>query len=230
MKAEIEAGVQARQTAAFNIVLRQLKLWDFWQEVQMTNPSKDAPYHNNVHMFHVARIAYELYCLDRVVANTYQNLEARALVVAALIHDYDHSMGAEIDEKNIERVMMAIHGWRRSAAYLAVNWSDVALLVGATEYPYVPGDYPDTHTYLRDADLMYSFEPHAMNAVLRGLPQEISVKTGTVLSPVHFLPAQRAFLANTQPASKPGAEIWHATRGAAEEMQTSYVIAYSLEN
>lgn len=203
----ISHAVVTKQYAAFIQVIEQLGLIAFYHYVTENNPSADAPYHSDPHQFHVARGAYELYCLDNVIAGTYDVNQARNLVAAALIHDFWHSQGKENDAFNIERVIWSIDAWRATYGDL-VDWDVVTGLVKATQFPYVEGDYPYTYTHLRDADFMYGFEPHALTAILEGIPEEAAHRIGRKLKPTEFLVEQRKFLDGVKPTSISGRRIW----------------------
>jgi hypothetical protein len=208
-----------RQSAAFHQVLSQLGLLTFWSQIEKTNPAVNAPYHSNQHMYHVARIAYELYCLDHVNAGTYNKDHARNIVVAGLVHDYDHSMGRFVDSVNIERVLRSIEWWGMEHPGLC-DWDEVADLVRSTQFPYVEYNYPPLHPYLRDADLMYGMEIHAQQGLLKGLPEEIAQGSGTQMTSVQFLPLQRKFLDGIEPTSRPAQFIWRACLEEAFYMQS----------
>ena len=45
------------QDTLFRFRLKVLKLLPVWEWVQANNPSGDLPYHNNTHLYHMARIA-----------------------------------------------------------------------------------------------------------------------------------------------------------------------------
>lgn len=216
------AVVAKRQRSAFDQVLEQLGLTKFWMLVQRSNTSTDAPYHNNDHMYHVARLAYELYCLDKVTAGDYNRNAARDLVVAGLVHDYGHSRGVSIDTVNIATVQYHINLWSKSRFTDLANWEVVSALVASSEFPYVEGEYPPTYKYLRDADLMYGFEPHAMDAVMLGISAEAEHRLGRRMSPLEFLEGQRKFLEGVTPRSRPGLKIWSDAMEEAYAMQKEY--------
>lgn len=222
MRVAISNVVANRQAGAFNIVLEQLGLTAFWDLVRSTNPSAKAPYHNNDHMFHVARVAYELYSLDTVVSGNFSRYAAKNLVVAGLVHDYDHSMGVTDDHSNIMRVFVALSRWRAEFPTM-VNWDIVGGLVAATEFPYVDvGQYPLTNEYLRDADLMYGFEPHALEAVMLGISDEATHRLGYTMQPAEFLVAQRKFLDGVTPTTRAGIKVWCSAVSEAYTMQSEF--------
>lgn len=217
----IGQAVSAKQYATFIQVIEQLGLFEFFQLVTQTNPSAEAPYHSDPHQFHVARGAYELYCLDHVIARSFEIPRARNLVAAGLIHDFWHSQGKEHDLFNIERVLYALDGWATMFPDLC-DWVEVAGLVKSTQFPYVDGDYPYTHSYLRDADFMYGFEPHALDAILLGIPEEAEHRLGRRLTPTEFLVEQRKFLDGVTPTSIPGLKIWNHAVEHSYAMQQAF--------
>lgn len=218
----VSAVIAKRHHSAFDLVLEQLGLTKFWLLVQKSNTAAHAPYHNNEHMYHVARVAYELYCLDKVVSGDYRLQDARDLVVAALVHDYGHTMGVSADPVNINIVLYHINIWRKTQFGHLANWEAVSGLVAATEFPYVDGVYPKAYQYLRDADLMYGFEPYAMDAVMLGISEEAEHRLGRRMRPLEFLEAQRKFLDGVTPTSVTGKKIWNDAVEEAYTMQKAF--------
>jgi hypothetical protein len=217
--------VSVRQKAVFDDVIRRLGLDKFWNYVQINNPSGQLPYHNNEHMYNVARVAYELYCEDHVIDGNFAIAEARVLIVAGLIHDYDHSGGKQPDNENIKRHVSKVSYLAKRGLienFSEEDWKGVKQLIRSTEFPHKDREWHDLQDYIRDADFMYSLEIHSLRPIMHGISEELTHKLGRVMEPAEFIVAQRKFLGEVRMYSQPGQRIWGKARDAAETLQNEY--------
>jgi len=155
-------------------VLRALGLEGVINYIDTFNPSAGAPYHNAQHEAAVVTLVYE--------AGLYHNLgrrELRALVVAAAMHDFDHSAGALPDSKNIEAAVEGLYLLHTAVAFTssAITDSETALaeqLIRVTQYPYISGTNDLLEDIMRDADLMMPMLADPLRADLfKGLAREM---------------------------------------------------------
>lgn len=226
---QIQLLACTRQQAFFDEVLHKLELMPLWHYIQTHNPSYDLPYHNNQHLYSVACMAYELY-QDNCFPEPINTEDLRHLITAGLLHDYAHSGGKLVDDENIQIALNAIDNLIHLNLVTTENfsWQLVKALVQATRYPHRAIDVPNNSLwhFLRDADLMYSLEVHALTAYMQGIAEEAVHKLGRVVSPTEFIVLQRKFLAEVTMYSTSGNRIWMQTKQAAENLQDIYAAKF----
>lgn len=173
--------------------LMKLGLHELWSYVVKNNPSKDAPYHNNHHMFWMAWLADQLW--QSLPSTEQSDGKAINMIVAALFHDYNHSAGESPDYVNISR---AIVGWHEAS--LAVNLPSsvdielVTMLIRATEYPYTDVARSPQAKCLRDADLLYTTVMADPHIVLRDLRSEMEVRLGKSITETEAAEGYKKFI------------------------------------
>jgi 5'-deoxynucleotidase YfbR-like HD superfamily hydrolase len=154
--------------------LTQLDLYDLWLYVSENNPSEGAPYHNTSHMLYMAWLADEFFQAHSSEAQSTCN--ERAMIVAALFHDFDHSGGNEPDSVNIDR---AVAAWHTAYEKLQPKYMDprlVEMFIRVTQYPYVGEAKTLEAKCLRDADLLYTTVMGNPHIVLRDLKAELEIQ------------------------------------------------------
>lgn len=207
------------------IVAKQLELSNFLMWVKEHNPSKDLPYHSNMHQILVAVMAHRLYTMSpHILTDDDESETLPALFLAGLFHDYNHSGGTEPDSSNIQR---ALEGLAAAVDELSPKYPDLGQTVSpisnrlyektkafiqATEWPWKP--FPlDNSTrgfeYLRDADIMASAMVAGLAAPILGLPQELKHKfNGYVMTPKEMAIGQSEFLSGVKMNTQEGAVLW----------------------
>lgn len=143
-------------------------------------------YHNFRHMLHVVYQCHEalkFYRMDTFSSN-------RALLVAAIFHDYEHTGRAGNDDLNIE---LAIRGFRKHILPHDENIKEeVERLIRSTQFPYVEEASDLSSMILRDADLTQALSVAWIQQVVFGL----AVEWGT--TPLAVLKSQKQFLGALQ--------------------------------
>jgi hypothetical protein len=148
-------------------------------------PNMYAPYHNTRHMLHVMWEAY-----DGGINMGLEKLPLRHLLIAAIMHDYDHLGQKSEDSINIDRSIEAL---RKNAHPLDVVWLPVIeSYIRATEFPYtIPSVEIDTASQiLRDADQSQTFSVAWIQAIRFGLSKELE------MSPKQMMEMQIPYLKN----------------------------------
>lgn len=166
---------QARYNKALQVA-EQLDLTDLLTYVLKTNPSASGPYHNNQHLLTVANNTYD--------AGLHYNLstgELTELYVAALFHDYNHSLGVHDDAVNIP---LAIEGFMVYCQTQTNNFTmeqklEVLKLIMATNYPHMFNTTNLKKQIIMDSDILQTLEPDSINFI-NGLYEE----TGLVVTPL----------------------------------------------
>lgn len=151
------------------------------------NRAKELPYHNWYHtMCMVNR------CLDGANYHNLPYQSMRALFVAALFHDYNHSGGEEEDSINIFR---ATTGLKNCGINRNIDFYEVEELIRVTEYPYVLPPVCIEQRIIRDADLMQGFFIETWEAmIIDGLREEMQVKLKAEITRREMCEGQIAFL------------------------------------
>lgn len=158
-------------------VLRALNLEGLLDYIDSFNPSAEAPYHNAKHEAAVVTAAYE--------GGRYHGLnryELRSLVIAAALHDFDHSAGELTDDLNIKAAIDGLYLVHRAVSFTpsAITESELALaerLIKVTEFKddkftHAPQDLLEG--ILRDADLMMPYvEGELRTDLFLGLRREL---------------------------------------------------------
>jgi hypothetical protein len=151
----------------------------------LTNDSNYAPYHNLNHLLTVTKYTYNaLNYMDML-----KDDKTEALLLAALLHDYNHSMGEKKDDYNITKAKKGIKKFINDED-LKLDIDFIDSIIDATQYPYVI-DEKDLDIYqkiIRDADMCQIFEYDWLKQNILGLVSEIKTTV------VDFIPNQRKFL------------------------------------
>lgn len=160
-----------------------------------TNQSNNAPYHNLNHLLTVTRHCYE--------ALKYENLlgedTAEELLMAALFHDYNHSMGELTDKLNVGFAKFHLKEFIIDEE-IDLDITVMENIISATEYPYVIAS-EDLNIYqkiIRDADLCQIYEYDWLKQNIFGLCKELELELDVMI------PGQRKFLENIDPLTSYG--------------------------
>lgn len=150
------------------------------------NFSGNYPYHNNRHMYGVAVIADYLYRTE--AGNEGYPADHERLIVAALMHDYRHSGGAQLDIVNIRHAMDAVlHMYIRGVPY-------IQRMIALTEYPFKYEPSSISEKCLRDADLLYATLSDEPAIVMEGLRAEMIVSRDKDITRADMAEGQKAFM------------------------------------
>jgi hypothetical protein len=169
--------------------LEKIGLRTLLEQFCSLNQSSFAPYHNAYHSFFVVTAVSEgaeYYHLD---------LESsRALHVAALFHDANHSAGQSIDAVNIEQALMVVD----AVSELPDNERQLSKqLIRATLRPSpINVQWSLLETILREADLMQAYESDdaVMTALYSGLHLEIESSINKKMSVLAFSDLSREWM------------------------------------
>ena len=149
-------------------------------------PNLTAPYHNFRHMLTVTAQVYngaKYMEYDKVGKDRF-----RALLIAALFHDFAHSGKVGNDKLEVERAIRALyHHLHEDDTPLL---SEIEGLISITEFPHGVCDPSTAGKILRDADMAQSFSDVWMQQILFGLAEERGV------APIVQLQDQINFLSN----------------------------------
>lgn len=155
------------------------------KHIILTNKSNYGPYHDLNHLLTVTYHTYKALSYMDMLDD--ENVET--LLLTALFHDTNHSMGKKSDDLNIKASKKYLGDFVKSNGLeLDKELSDSIL--DATQFPYVIED-KDLDVYqkiIRDADMCQIFEYNWIGQNILGLVKEIGTDvTG-------FLPNQGKFL------------------------------------
>ncbi len=144
-----------------------------YYKVVFNAPNVNNPYHNFRHMIHVLCQTYEaaLYCSYHEIFGA---RKFRALLIAALFHDFGHSgqMGNDAREIAVAIKAMIDHILEEDRDLLPL----CSELIAFTEYPYVSTVIPLGSEILRDADMSQTMSDVWLQQIVFGLAQERNIK------------------------------------------------------
>jgi hypothetical protein len=136
--------------------------------------SNYAPYHNIQHVLFVMEKCYE--------GATFHNIEGgelKELLIAALLHDFDHTCGKENDKFNVQLAIDGVDGLKKrfDGLYEIINFDEIKNIIAATEYPYTINkeDLDIKQAIIRDADLMSIAETNWIGNNIYGLSKEMNL-------------------------------------------------------
>lgn len=191
-----------------------------------TNPGKDKPYHNNQHMQGVWDIVQKLWVFERDTNDPVENERSLTiLMIASLLHDYDHSGGETSDHYNVLRTREFVEELLKNGG-LGVS-DDIRFAVDSaiacTEYPFIIEPSCHLEKVLRDADILYaalSLNPHI---ILEDLRAEITVAAKRPISYQEMLNGQLKFMDSVVLYTTTGKGIWERNSQQYLKLLTNYV-------
>lgn len=163
-----------KTTPRARVLARQLGVEKLFEFAMTRNKSANGPYHNAEHGFEVARLAYGLASMVK-----HDFAERKALFVAGLFHDFNHSLGALPDSENISIAQQGlatalVHHKQELPSRLQrfIAFESIA----ATQYPYVPLNFAfkELCALLRDADRLQILTLK-WRSQIKGLGKEMGV-------------------------------------------------------
>lgn len=173
-------GALLRATPRARVIAKSLEVEGLFKHAIEENKSADGPYHNGMHAQEVARIAFGL---ATMVKNS--NEVSKAIFVAGLFHDFNHSLGLLPDSENIEKAQLglleALQSHPNELPFRRQRF--IALeAIASTQYPYGPMDYAfkEPCAILRDADRLQILTLN-WRTQLKGLGKEMNVSPGELL-------------------------------------------------
>jgi len=200
----------------FDQLLRGYDLTDVWNWIEENNIGVVNPYHNTQHMMTIALNGFRIYQTELLLTGETQELYGHVKVlVAGMLHDFNHSGGEHADDENIEN---AIHdGLNKIAGTLDAKFGEgfsdeVEQLIRCTEYPFVRMPHSLAAKALRDADLLQSIEPNGITLILEGLRSEMQVRFGKQISVQEMYEGQVKFLEAAELFTQTGQALWDASK------------------
>lgn len=196
------AKAQTRTEAL--LYLQQHQLSNAHAFVSLNNKSNLIPYHNFDHLLTVTK-----WCGRLAGMLNLPQFETKALLLAAIFHDFDHSGGKEEDSVNVEHAVEAlryfckIHRERQDIEDFAVD------CIRVTEFPFVREPQNVAQKIIRDADLLQSIEPNYEEVLVGGLRKELEIKFKRRITRAEFCKMQVSFLESLKFYTRP-AEVMYA--------------------
>lgn len=149
-------------------IIKEFKLDNYLKIVIQKSTSNKAPYHNFFHVLCMVKNVYKIALSEGLLPKA-----IRPLLIAALFHDFNHSMGAHNDEWNVNE---AISMFMLYSQEDAKTNKLVVSIIRATQYPYVVEEEDLTleQKIIRDADLLQQYESNYLQQVYYGLSEELN--------------------------------------------------------
>lgn len=176
-----------QELSAIEIINKYDYLKQAFRYIINNNKSNGAPYHNLNHLFTVTKSTYEALQYEGLL----RKKEARGTLLAALLHDGNHSMGAQTDAENIVDAKVFLRKFYDSLP--GANKEELKFifsLLDATQYPYVI-EATNLNIYqkiIRDADLTQLFQYNWIHQSVYGLSKELNMEFSK------FVKVQRSFM------------------------------------
>lgn len=188
-------GLDKPELSIIEIIDKYDNLKSALKYIILNNKSNDAPYHNINHLLTVTKNCY--YALKYM--DMLDDDKVEELLMAALFHDFNHSMGKEKDDVNVGVAKTEMRNFiLNQRIKLDVDFMDE--IIDATQYPYVI-DAKDLNVYqsiIRDCDLCQIYEYDWLKQNIFGLSKEMNIKV------VDLLSGQRKFLEGIEPITEYG--------------------------
>ena len=172
--------------------LANVDLTQAYDYVVRNNPANGLPYHN---LFHTQCMA--LSCQIGAATADLPAFEQRALVLAALFHDYDHSGGLTSDAENIKRACAAL---QQAAQVLSLPEDLVTrslALIATTQFPPLAEAQGEAERIIRDGDMCQMLYDSWFEQVYMGLRTEMAHSRG-LMTLSQFCDLQRSFFGSLQ--------------------------------
>lgn len=185
--------------------------------IRINNPAQCMPYHNTYHSETVAMFCHE--------AASYAKLndeDTRALVLAALFHDFGHSGGRQPDAMNIERAVQACKSYGLQTGIDSKVLAVAERLIRCTEYPYKVAPQDELECIIRDADMMQIMDANWGEMVLEGLYAEQHLSRPQ-LNQEEFVKSSLKFYQAVKMHSKWGRSIEASFQKIAHQRVMSYL-------
>lgn len=145
------------------------------------------PYHGFRHVNHVM---FSCYDAIRFYRSEISKLTARHLLIAALLHDLDHSGTKKDDSIQVDQ---AIESFRKNTDEKDKPYQkEIEEIIRATEYPYIieTEKLPLLQQIIRDADMTQTFSEAWIQQIIFGLGKEWG------FGPTEMLEQQKVMLEN----------------------------------
>ena len=165
------------QSEGAQLVAERFNLTPFWTYYLEFNAANMLPYHNVYHATCMFLNAYEAAWHHRL-----EDEETRGLLVAALMHDFNHTGGEFGDEDNIKLALRGLNMAQHYAISLMLGLNAVELktaqdCIKVTQFPYVINPTTIPEMIMMDADLMQPYEDDVQLLVEQyvGLHRELNI-------------------------------------------------------
>ena len=170
---------------AIEIIDKYEYLQKAFKYILLNSKSNNGPYHNLNHLLTVLKYCY----LGASSEGIKDEKELRELLIAAIFHDVNHTIGKEKDDVNVQNSKDAIDKFVKQEEVDA-DTDYMNKLLDATQYPYVieGKDLDLKQGIIRDADLMQVFEYNWIHQNIAGLSSELKMDF------LDFVQPQRKFL------------------------------------
>lgn len=142
------------------------------------NPTNYAPYHNLNHLINVTRRCYTLADASGVLIEDMDDL-----LIAAMFHDTDHSIGVETDDNNNLKRCLRFFQQYVVDKQVNINHYSVEKIMLATKYPHEKiKNISLKEMIIRDADLLGFIEDDRFINRIVGLSREFNISINDMIN------------------------------------------------
>lgn len=161
-------------------------LWPYFSAI-FKAPNVINPYHNFRHLMYVMCAAHE--------GGEFMNYHElfgkrsfRALLIAAMFHDYGHDGKMGNDEAEVDRSIMSVKEHLLPSDYDLID--AISNFIRATQFPYVECEQNMGTDIIRDADISQVFDDEWIQQIIFGLSREMGINEFQMLElQLKFIPA-----------------------------------------
>ena len=148
------------------------------------------PFHNTSHVIWVMTQVYNALEYYQDHGKPFDPLVAFDMLIAALMHDWDHTGGSGPDSENIRRAVIGFvdHSQLEWSSYDVQRAVNVMKLIRATQLPLLQKEWSLEEQILQDADMSYNFAPGNWVERVQCLAQEKGVSVHNMMC------GQKAFM------------------------------------
>jgi HD superfamily phosphodiesterase len=165
--------------------------------------SNYGPYHNLNHTVTVTRFAIHIGESEKL-----NEVEMKELLIAAIFHDYNHTLGDKKDDVNVRNAQNGVEEFVKTIN-IDVNIDNVKNIIAATQFPYVieESELNLQQQIMRDCDMCQLFESNRLQFNYLGLQKEIGIDFKSQLD------SQESFYDSVKFRTNEGKRLWDKFSG-----------------
>lgn len=189
------------------------------------NPGKNKPYHNNRHMLGVWDAVQKIWVFERNTKDPEENEKSLTiLMLASMLHDYDHSGGETTDHYNVLRAREFVEELLKNGDLGIPDDIRIAVdrAIACTEYPFIIEPTSHLEKILRDADILYATLSLDPTIIMEDLRAEIMVAAKRDITYKEMLVGQARFAEDAVLFTTTGKGIWESSSQRYLELLTQY--------
>lgn len=188
MKNEINKAL-IKAEALIYLNLPHINLGNIIEYIETHNKSNNIPYHNLDHLIGVTMWSGRLAAIE----GSLYHPETKALLLAAMFHDFNHSSGRNKDSWNIKQATDALEIYCKNNKISSSVMLEAYYCIKTTEFPFIRDPETDQENIIRDADLLYGLSIDYESIIVDGLRKEIEISSNSQIDRAEFAKKNKEF-------------------------------------